>query len=173
MTASVAIVPRHGIGDAAVGDVLSLVISGIASGSAYALLALGVVIIFRSTDTVNFAIGDTGTFASFTALSAMSAGLSVLLAFPLAILVAGILGVVSERLLVRPLGYGKHVLFVALVITIGLGLVMQAAMGEVSCRDGDRVTVCHSAARDLAEVDVVSGKNGDDEGRSPLRSTQV
>jgi branched-chain amino acid transport system permease protein len=108
-----------------------LVISGIASGSAYALLALGVVIIFRSTDTVNFAIGDTGTFAAFTALSAMSAGLPILLAFPLAILVAGILGVVSERLLVRPLGHGKHVLFVALVITIGLGLVMQAAMGAI------------------------------------------
>ena len=113
------------------GDILSLVISGIASGSAFALLALGVVIIFRSTDTVNFAIGDTGTFAAFTALSAMAAGLPVQAAFPLAIVVAGLLGIVSERLLVRPLGHGKHVLFVALVITIGLGLVMQAAMGAI------------------------------------------
>ncbi|MCR5859688.1 branched-chain amino acid ABC transporter permease [Mesorhizobium sp. J428] len=51
------------------------------------------------------------------------------LAFLLAIVVAGVLGTVSERVLIRPLGHGHHVLFVALVVTIGLGLVLQAAMG--------------------------------------------
>ncbi len=111
------------------GDIVSLVISGIANGSAYALLALGIVIIFRSTDTVNFAIGDTGTLASFVALSAISAGSPILLAFLLAIVLAGLAGIASERLLIRPLGHGSHLLFVALVITIGLGLVMQAGMG--------------------------------------------
>lgn len=114
-----------------VGDVLSLVSSGIASGSAYALLALGVVIIFRSTDTVNFALGDTGTIAGYCALSAIAAGVPLLVAFPMAILLGGLIGVGSERLLIRPLGHGKHVLFVALVITIGLGLVMQAGMGAI------------------------------------------
>ncbi|HEU0222644.1 MAG TPA: branched-chain amino acid ABC transporter permease [Paracoccaceae bacterium] len=113
------------------GDMISLIISGIANGSAFALLALGVVIIFRSTDTVNFAIGDTGTLATFAALSAISAGAPILLACLLAILLAGVIGIVSERLLVRPLGHGPHLLFVALVITIGLGLVMQAGMGAV------------------------------------------
>lgn len=112
------------------GDLISVIVSGMANGSAYALLALGVVIIFRSTDTVNFAIGDTGTVSVFVALSAIAAGLPVILAFALAILVAGLLGIAAERLLIRPLGHGQHVLFVALVITIGLGLVMQAAMGQ-------------------------------------------
>lgn len=101
-----------------------------ANGSAYALLALGVVIIFRSTDTVNFAIGDTGTLSVFVALSAIAAGVPILLAFVLAVLVSGLFGIASERLLIRPLGHGQHVLFVALVITIGMGLVMQAAMGS-------------------------------------------
>lgn len=113
------------------GELLSLITSGIASGSAFALLALGVVIIFRSTDTVNFAIGDTGALAAYCALTAIAAGLPLLVAFPLAIIFAGLFGVATEKLVIRPLGHGKHVLFVALVITIGLGLVLQAAMGAI------------------------------------------
>ncbi len=111
------------------GDIISLVVSGIANGSAYALLALGIVIIFRSTDTVNFAIGDTGTLATFAALSAIAAGVPIVIAFFFAIAIAGTIGIASERLFIRPLGHGQHLLFVALVITIGLGLVMQAGMG--------------------------------------------
>lgn len=113
------------------GDLLSLIISGMANGSAYALLALAVVIIFRSTDTVNFAVGDTGTLAVFVALYAISMGLPIILAFVLAIALAGCIGVATERLLIRPLGHGHSVLFVALVITIGIGLVMQAGMGAI------------------------------------------
>jgi hypothetical protein len=48
-------------------DLPAVIISGLVSGSAYALLALGIVIIFRSTDTVNFAIGDIGTLGVFVA----------------------------------------------------------------------------------------------------------
>jgi len=113
------------------GDLISLTISGIANGSAFALLALGIVIIFRSTDTVNFAIGDTGTLVTFIAISAITAGIPLAVSFVMAILLAGCIGVATERLLIRPLGHGQHLLFVALVITIGLGLIMQAAMGAV------------------------------------------
>jgi branched-chain amino acid transport system permease protein len=112
------------------GDLVSIIVSGMANGSAYALLALGVVIIFRSTDTVNFAIGDMGTLSVFVALSAISAGLPIIVAFGLAVLVSGLFGIASERLVIRPLGHGHHILFVALVITIGLGLVIQALIGS-------------------------------------------
>jgi hypothetical protein len=44
-------------------DLPAIVISGLVSGSTYALLALGIVIIFRPTDTLNFAVGDIGTLA--------------------------------------------------------------------------------------------------------------
>src|ERR1700710_2394789 len=101
-------------------EFLVLIVSGIASGSAYALLALGVVIIFRSTDTVNFAIGDTGALAAYMALSGIAAGMPMPFAFLLAIAGAGLFGILVERLIIMPLGHGKHVLFVALVITIGL-----------------------------------------------------
>ena len=112
-------------------DLPAILISGLVSGSTYALLALGIVIIFRSTDTVNFAIGDIGTVAVFTAGSLIAAGLPVVAALLAAVVVAGLAGAVTERLLIRPLGHSRHALFVALVITIGLGLLLHAAIFAV------------------------------------------
>lgn len=109
-------------------DLPAVIISGLVSGSTYALLALGIVIIFRSTDTVNFAIGDLGTLGVFTAGSMMGAGLPVAAALLAAIIVSGLAGVVTERALIRPLGHKRNALFVALVITIGLGLLIHAAI---------------------------------------------
>ncbi|MES2482442.1 MAG: branched-chain amino acid ABC transporter permease [Pseudomonadota bacterium] len=109
-------------------DLPAIIISGLISGATYALLALGIVVIFRSTDTVNFAIGDIGTVGVFTAASLIGAGLPVPMALIAAIVVAGLVGVVTERLLIRPLGHSRNVLFVALVITIGLGLLIHAGI---------------------------------------------
>lgn len=110
------------------GDLPAVIVSGIVSGSAYALLALGIVIIFRSTDTVNFAIGDTGTLAVFVAATLITLGLPVYLGLLVAIVLAGLMGVATERALIRPLGHGRNVLFIALVITIGLGLLIHAGI---------------------------------------------
>lgn len=110
------------------GDLPAVIVSGLVSGSTYALLALGIVIIFRSTDTVNFAIGDIGTLAVFVTTTLMAAGLPVPTALVAAVVIAGVMGVGTERLLIRPLGHGRHVLFIALVITIGLGLLIHAGI---------------------------------------------
>ena len=112
-------------------ELLAVVISGLVSGATYALIALGIVIIFRSTDTVNFAIGDIGTLAVFIAFAAMHQGLPPVAGLIMAFLVAGALGVLVERVLVRPLGRGPQVLFVALVVTIGVGLVIHAGIHTV------------------------------------------
>jgi len=112
-------------------DLIPVIAAGIVSGSAYALLALGIVIIFRSTDTVNFAIGDTATLGVFVSIAAMQAGLPVALALLVAIVFAGLFGVATERLLIRPLGAGHKSLFIALVVTIGLGLLIHAAIGAI------------------------------------------
>ena len=109
-------------------DLPAVIVSGLVSGSTYALLALGIVIIFRSTDTVNFAIGDLGTLGVFTAGSLMSAGLPVVAALLAAVVVSGLAGALTERALIRPLGHARNALFVALVITIGLGLLIHAAI---------------------------------------------
>lgn len=112
-------------------DLLPVVAAGIASGSAYALLALGIVIIFRSTDTVNFALGDIATLGIFLSLSLVPAGAPLLATLVLAIVLSGSLGVATERLVIRPLGAGHKSLFIALVMTIGLGLLIHAVIGAV------------------------------------------
>ena len=56
------------------GDRPAVLISGRVSGSTYALLALAIVIIFRSTDTVSLATEDIGTLADFMASTLIEAG---------------------------------------------------------------------------------------------------
>ncbi len=105
----------------------AVLISGLVSGATYALLGLGIVIIFRSTDVVNFAISDFGTFGVFVAFALISRGLPLLAAAVGAVLVAGLLGVATERTVIRPLGPGKT--FAALVLTLALSLILQSAAG--------------------------------------------
>jgi len=73
-------------------DVIPVIVSGIASGSAYALLALGIVIIFRSTDTVHFAIGDTGTLVVYIAALAVAQGAPHMVALVISLLLGGLIG---------------------------------------------------------------------------------
>jgi len=106
-----------------------LLISGIVTGAAYGLVALGKTIIFKTTDTVNFAIADIATLAAFVSITAMHAGLPVWGGLLLSIAVAGTLGIVTERLLLRRIARNRYRIFVALVIMIGLALVIRAGIG--------------------------------------------
>jgi branched-chain amino acid transport system permease protein len=112
-------------------DVIPVIVSGIASGSAYALLALGIVIIFRSTDTVHFAIGDTGTLVVYIAALAVAQGAPLMVALVISLLLGGLIGSATQRLLIRPLGHRRNIVFIALVVTIGLGLLIRALIGAV------------------------------------------
>lgn len=107
----------------------AVLISGMVSGATYALLGLGIVIIFRSTDVVNFAIGDFGTFGVFVAFAMISRGLPIAFAGLCALLVAGLMGVATERTVIRPLGPGKT--FAALVLTLALSLILASAAGFI------------------------------------------
>jgi branched-chain amino acid transport system permease protein len=83
---------------------LYLVLSGLTNGSLYALLALGLVIIYKATTVVNFAHGEVfmmgGFFAyTFYVLLGLAYPASLLLAVALSLL----LGMVTERLAYRPL----------------------------------------------------------------------
>lgn len=105
-------------------DFLPVIISGLVSGSTFALLGLAIVIIYRATDVINFAIGDMATVGVFVATMLITAGVPILLALLVTILVAGFMGVFTERLLIRPLGPGS--LFAALIITLGVSLLLKA-----------------------------------------------
>lgn len=105
-------------------QVFQLLISGIAQGCIYGLIALGFVLIYKATETVSFVQGDLMMLGGFVGLAAMT-----MLNFPfwLAILSAiaamGLFGLLTERLVIRPiLGQPQ---FTIVMLTIGIGYVVR------------------------------------------------
>jgi branched-chain amino acid transport system permease protein len=98
------------------------VVAGLASGSIYALLALAIVIIYRSTGVVNFAQGEMATFTTFIAWTLVDHGVGYWGAFALTLLIALVGGFALERIVVRPVE-GKPVIN-AVILTIGLFILL-------------------------------------------------
>jgi branched-chain amino acid transport system permease protein len=109
---------------------IQLIISGLALGSIYALLALALVIINKATDVVNFAQGEMamiGTFACLAVLSVVKLPLAVLMLLAVPLGVA--FGAVVERLAIRPLVNAPPIN--ALIATIGLFLIFHHLAGWI------------------------------------------
>ena len=101
---------------------LQLVISGIAPGCIYGLIALGFVLIYKATETVSFAQGDLMMLGAFAGLAGMTMlGFPFWLAVISAIGAMALLGLVTERLVIRPI-LGQPA-FSIVMLTIGLGYV--------------------------------------------------
>ena len=101
---------------------LQLVISGIAQGCIYGLIALGCVLIYKATETVSFAQGDLMMLGAFAGLAGMTMlGFPFWLAVISAIGAMALLGLVTERLVIRPI-LGQPA-FSIVMLTIGLGYV--------------------------------------------------
>ncbi|MGQ0632080.1 MAG: branched-chain amino acid ABC transporter permease [Sporichthyaceae bacterium] len=83
---------------------LSYLVAGLANGAIYALVALGVVVIYRVSRVINLAQGAIGIFAAFVFHYVLMGdlGLPVAIASVGAILVGAALGAGTERLVVRP-----------------------------------------------------------------------
>ena len=103
-------------------EFLQQVVAGLASGSIYALLALGIVIIYRSTGIVNFAQGEMATFTTFIAWTLVDHGLGYWAAFPLTLLIAFAGGIALERTIVRRVEGGPVI--TAVILTIGLFILL-------------------------------------------------
>ncbi len=111
---------------------LQLALSGLAIGCVYALVALGFVLIYKATETVNFAQGDLmmlGGFFAYTATAIM--GWPYWAAIVFALIVMALFGMAAERIVLRPvLGQAQ---FTVVMVTIGVGYVMR---GLVSMMPG-------------------------------------
>ena len=105
---------------------LQLVLSGLGTGSIYALVALGFNVIFKSTGAINFGQGEWVMLGGMSAAALVAASFPVPLACLAAVLVVAAVGVVSERLVVAPLRQRTPVLVT--LITIGLGIATKSAV---------------------------------------------
>ena len=107
---------------------LGLSVSGLAVGSLYALIALGFVLIYKATKIVNFAQGEAIMVAAFICYYLVTLfQISFWIALPLTMLLTGLLGVLSERLVLRPM-LGEPV-FSVVMVTIGLSIFLRSLAG--------------------------------------------
>ena len=105
-----------------------VVVSGLATGSIYALMAISLVIIYNATRTLNFAQGEMlmiSTFVGWAAWEALALPLVVVLL--VAVAAAALLAWVIEWAVIRRAISATH--FDVLIITLGLSLVLRAAAG--------------------------------------------
>lgn len=108
-------------------QVLQILISGIAQGCIYGLIALGFVLIYKATETVSFAQGDLMMLGAFAALACMTMlGFPFWLAVPSAIAAMAVFGMFAERVVIRPI-LGQPA-FSIVMLTIGIGYVARGVI---------------------------------------------
>ena len=109
---------------------LQLVISGIAQGCIYGLIALGFVLIYKATETVSFAQGELMMLGAFGGLVGMTMlGFPYWLAILSAVVAMAVFGVVLERAVIRPI-LGQPA-FSIVMLTIGIGYVARGLITMV------------------------------------------
>ena len=104
---------------AAFSDFMQQVVSGLASGGIYALLALALVIIHRSTGVINFAQGEMATLSTYIAWALIAHhGWRYWPAFVGTLVFSFVGGIVTHRIVIRPVERGSVLRIV--IVTIGL-----------------------------------------------------
>jgi branched-chain amino acid transport system permease protein len=106
-------------------DLIQAIGNGVLVGLVYALLGLSIVIIYRASKAFNFAIGQflvIGSFLFYAMFSALN--LPLIIALPLGLLAAGVMGSIVERLTIKPL-IGLDPIFMT-KITLGLYFFLSA-----------------------------------------------
>ncbi len=112
---------------------LQLVISGIAVGSLYALVALGFVLIYKATDIMNFAHGEAMMVGAFVCYALVVAGIPFLWAVLMTTVIAMFFGLATERLILRPM-IGEPQ-FAVVMVTIGLSIFLRSVSGIIFGHD--------------------------------------
>lgn len=103
-------------------EFLQYLTSGLVVGCIYGLIAIGFTAVYNVTSIVNFAQGDASMLGALMSAGLLSAGVPLLLAIPVAVVAVGLLGVLIERIAIRPVGPD---VMRGIIITIGLGVALE------------------------------------------------
>ena len=103
--------------------------AGIANGAIYACLALALVMIFVSTDHINFAQGEMAMFSAFLCWQVLQWGVNFWIALPIVAAISFLIGMSIERVILRPL-HNAPVLSVV-VVFIGLLAIFHSLAGAI------------------------------------------
>ncbi len=103
---------------------LQYVISGATVGSTYGLAALGFTVIFNTTEIINFAQGEFVMLGGMLAVFALRwGGVPLPAAVPLAVLAVTAIGVLVDRLTIRPVRGSSTITMI--IITIGVSILLR------------------------------------------------
>src|SRR5919108_5515147 len=108
---------------------LQQVASGLANGAIYACVALALVMIFVSTDHINFAQGEMAMFSAYLVWQVLQWGVNFWIALPAVALLSFLIGVCIERVILRPL-HSAPILSVV-VVFIGLLAIFHSLAGAI------------------------------------------
>jgi branched-chain amino acid transport system permease protein len=105
------------------------VFSGLATGGIYASVALALVMIYQATHLVNFAQGELAMFSTYIAWSLLQAGVPYWAAFLMTAAGAFVLGVLIERVIVRPVE--NSAILSVVIVFIGLLVIFNSLAGWI------------------------------------------
>lgn len=109
--------------------ILQLILTGITNGSIYVLISLGIIIVFKCTNVINFAQGEFVVLGGFIFYTASLLGLPVPIAFILTVLFIGfVLGSAVGLFGLRPYLLKNIPAGVITLATLGLSMVLKMVM---------------------------------------------
>jgi branched-chain amino acid transport system permease protein len=121
-------------------DFINTLLIGITAGSIYSLMAIAIVLVWRSTRVVNFAAGGLALASSFVGAAVLEKTGSFWIALPLAMLAGAAFSAFVEYLFLRPLlkrsGDKGGEIFLPIIATLGLLGIIKAILNYIY---GDRV----------------------------------
>lgn len=144
----------------------SSVLNGLAQGSYYALMAFAIILIFKTTDLVNFAQADMATVTTFFLLALAGklseSGESALVPYGVAILLmilfAGFFGVFTEMVFIKPIQ--KQHPISQIILTLGLSIMFSSLIGiilKIATGKLDEATVPTILGKEVPNFDLGAG----------------
>ena len=106
---------------------MSGIVLGVITGLTTGMLAVGLVLVYKASRFINLAHGQLGALsATLLATFVLDHGWSWWVAFPVVVIIGVAIGLVVERLLVRPLRHQRRRAITYLLVTIGIGQILLA-----------------------------------------------
>ena len=110
-----------------IGYFAQILISGVSIGCIYGLIAIGFCVIYNASGIVNFAQGAFVMLGGIVTHTLMLHGLPMLAAALVSIAFVAVLGIVIERVVVRPLWDRNATMFVMILATLAAQIVIERA----------------------------------------------
>ena len=108
-------------------SLLQFLFSGLMVGAIYALVALGLNVVFNATGAVNFAQGEFSMLGGMLGAALLSAtGLPLVVVFAVVVAAVTAVGVLMERLVIRPVRHAD--VFNLIIVTIGASILIKGGV---------------------------------------------